>query len=136
MASQTIQSVNLMNELGNEFVKAHEKAKNVKVDPGNMLPDGVKGIAKLRDIGFRKISKGANVGKVMFYADATIMEPETHDGMSAVNTSSIILDCNRCPASPMNGIPMSSSLCPGASPMNNTSHGMLPLNSTVLFLVL
>lgn len=81
MAAQTIPSL-LLQELGNEFVQAHEQAKKVKPKQGDTLPSGVKGIAKLRDISIKKIKEGNNIGKLMFYADAIIQEPISHNGFS------------------------------------------------------
>lgn len=79
MPVQTIPSL-LLQELGQEFVKAHEQAKQVKPKQGQTLPSGVKGIAQLRDISIKKIKEGKNAGKLMFYADAIIQEPVSHGG--------------------------------------------------------
>lgn len=70
----------LMKELGQEFVKAHEQSKNVKAKQGQTLPSGLKGIAQLNEIAIKKIKEGKNVGKLMFYADAIILEPLTYNG--------------------------------------------------------
>lgn len=72
----------LMKELGQEFVKAHEQAKNVKAKTSNRqeLPSGLRGIAQLNDIAIKKIKQGKDAGKVMFYADAVIQEPTEFGG--------------------------------------------------------
>lgn len=73
----------LMKELGQEFVKAHEQSKNVKAKTSNRseLPSGLRGIAQLNDIAIKKISQGKDAGKVMFYADATILDPVEYQGI-------------------------------------------------------
>lgn len=73
----------LMKELGQEFVKAHEQSKNVKPKVNNRseLPSGLRGIAQLNDIAIKKISQGKDAGKVMFYADATILDPVEYQGI-------------------------------------------------------
>lgn len=82
MPAQVQQSVSFVSVLGTEFAKIHDIAKNVKVESqGNTLPDGLRGIAQLRWIGLKRIEKGENTGRVMFYADATILEPESFGGL-------------------------------------------------------
>lgn len=92
MAAQVSQGL-LMAELGGEFVKAHEAAKNIVVTPGGDLPGGIRGVAQLRACEIKKIAKGKNdEGKLMFYAYGVVVTPKEHEGIRVAGKRTMITE--------------------------------------------
>lgn len=85
-----------MEEFGGKAVaEAFNQAKNadLKYDQGGDLPAGVRGVAKLTHMSFKKIEKGkTNEGKLIFYARGTVVSPKTYKGMPVEGCATTFLE--------------------------------------------